>query len=108
MGPVLPVLLGKPPPVGGSGPLVVRSALGVIVAAGDVIRLYRQSILGLAWLALLLLPPATVIAASILLPWTLGICFEVDRPACAMSAFFTDTLHRCTGAPLRIVAVDAD
>jgi hypothetical protein len=108
IGTLLSVLLGKPTPVGGTGPLVVLSALGVIVAAGDVIRLYRQSILGRAWLALLLLPPATVIAASILLPWTLGIGFEVDRPAGAMGEFFTDTFHRRTGAPLRIVAGDAD
>jgi len=101
------VLLGKPAPIGGTGGLVMLSALGVIVAAGNVIRLYRQSILGRAWLAVLLVPPAAVIGASILLPWTLGIGFEVDRPASAMGEFFTDTFHRRTAAPLRIVAGDA-
>ena len=65
-------------------------------------------ILGRAWLALLLVPPATVIGASILLPWTLGIGFDVDRPASAMGEFFTDTFHRRTAAPLRIVAGDAE
>jgi hypothetical protein len=108
IGTLISVLLDKPTPIGGTGPLVILSALGVIVAAGDVIRLHRQSILGRAWLALLLLPPATIIAASIVLPWTLGIGFEVDRPASAMGEFFTDTFHRRTAAPLRIVAGDAE
>jgi len=108
VGTLLTVLLGKPAPIGGTGGLVMLSALGVIVAAGNVIRLYRQSILGRAWLAVLLVPPAAVIGASILLPWTLGIGFEVDRPASAMGEFFTDTFHRRTAAPLRIVAGDAE
>jgi Dolichyl-phosphate-mannose-protein mannosyltransferase len=108
VGILLAALLGKPTPLVGVGPLVVLTALGVIVAAGDVIRLHRQNILGRAWLALLLVPPAAVIAAAILLPWTLGIGFDVDRPASAMGAFFTDTFHRRTGAPLRIVAGDAE
>ena len=107
VGTLLAVLLGKPAPIGGTGGLVMLSALGVIVAAGNVIRLYRQSILGRAWLAVLLVPPAAVIGASILLPWTLGIGFEVDRPASAMGEFFTDTFRRRTAAPLRIVAGDA-
>jgi hypothetical protein len=108
VGTLLSVLLAKPTPIGGTGGLVILSALGAIVAAGDVIRLYRQSILGRAWLALLLLPPATVIGASILLPWALAIGFDVDRPASAMGEFFTDTFHRRTAAPLRIVAGDAE
>lgn|GEM_PF-178089 len=108
VGTLLSVLLDKPTPIGGTGALVILSALGVIVAAGDVIRLHRQSILGRAWLALLLLPPAAVIGASILLPWALGIGFEVDRPAGAMGEFFTDTFHRRTATPLRVVAGDAE
>jgi hypothetical protein len=108
VGSLLSVLLDKSTPIGGTGALVILSALGVIVAAGDVIRLYRQSILGRAWLALLLLPPATVIGAAILLPWALGIGFDVDRPAGQMGEFFTDTFHRRTSAPLRIVAGDAE
>ncbi len=108
VGTLLSVLLGKPAPIGGTGPLVILSALGVIVAAGDVIRLHRQSILGRVWLAVLLVPPATVIGATILLPWTLGIGFEIDRPAGAMGQFFTDTFHRRTAGPLRIVAGDAE
>jgi len=108
VGSLLSVLLDKATPIGGTGALVILSALGVIVAAGDVILLYRQSILGRAWLALLLLPPATVIGSAILLPWTLGIGFDVDRPAGQMGEFFTDTFHRRTGASLRIVAGDAE
>src|SRR5262249_56479505 len=76
VGSLLSVLLDKQTPIGGTGALVILSALGVIVAAGDVIRLYRQSILGRAWLALLLFPPATLIGSALLLPRPLrsGFC----------------------------------
>ncbi len=53
---LLAVLLGKPAPVGGAAPLVVLSGLAVVVAAGDMIRLYRQRISALVWLGLLLVP----------------------------------------------------
>ncbi len=107
VGTLLAVLLGNPASIGIGAP-VILTALGVIVAAGDVIRLHRQSVLGRAWLVVLLVPPATVIGASILLPWTVGIGFDVDRPAAAIGEFFTDTFHRRTGAPLRMVAGDAE
>src|SRR5262249_12733537 len=50
----------------------------------------------------------TVIGSAILLPWMLGIGFDVDNPAGQMGEFFTDTFHRRTGTPLRIVAGDAE
>jgi hypothetical protein len=55
---LLAVLLGRTTPVGGAEPLVVLSGLAVIVAAGDVIRLYRQRAGALVWLGLLVVPPA--------------------------------------------------
>lgn len=108
LGTLISIALGRMAPIGGIGALVVVSALGLIIAAGDVIQLHRQTILGRVWLAVLLVPPATVIGASIVLPWTLGIPFDVNRPAAAIAEFFTDTFHRRTGAPLRVVAGDAD
>jgi 4-amino-4-deoxy-L-arabinose transferase-like glycosyltransferase len=100
-------LLGQSTPLGGSGPLLLLTALAAVVAAGDAVRLHNQRILGRAWMALLLVPPAAVIVASLLLPWTLAVGFQVDRPAAAMGQFFTDTFHRRTGAPLHLVVGDA-
>jgi hypothetical protein len=95
-------------PFGGTGPLVVLSGLAVVVAAGDVIHLYRQRIVGLAWLALLLTPPALTIAAVVLAPWTVAADLETGRPAAAMADFFTDSFHRRTGKPLRVVVGEVD
>jgi hypothetical protein len=79
----------------------------VIVAAGDVIRLYRQRIGALVWLGLLTVPPAVIIAATVTLPWTAAVDLEVSKPANAMGQFFTDTFRRRTGKPLAIVIGDA-
>src|SRR6185369_2281595 len=81
--------------------------LAVIVAAGDVIRLYRQRIGALVWLGLLTVPPAVIIAATVTLPWTAAVDLEVSKPANAMGQFFTDTFRRRTGKPLAIVIGDA-
>lgn len=104
----LAVMLDIPVPFGGGGPLVVFSGLAVVVAAGDVIRLYRQRIVGLAWLALLLTPPGVTLAAVVLGPWMIAADLETGRPAAAMAEFFTDSFHRRTGRPLRVVVGDAD
>jgi 4-amino-4-deoxy-L-arabinose transferase-like glycosyltransferase len=104
----LAVVLDIPMPFGAAGPLVVFSGLAVVMAAGDVIHLYRQRILGVAWLALLAAAPAVTLAAVALGPWTIPVDLETGRPATAMAEFFTDSFHRRTGRPLRIVAGDAD
>src|SRR5215213_4968950 len=65
---LLAVLLGKTAPVGGAAPLVVLSGLAIIVAAGDMVRLYRQRVSALVWLGLLLVPPAVIVAATVTLP----------------------------------------
>jgi 4-amino-4-deoxy-L-arabinose transferase-like glycosyltransferase len=100
------VLLERPSPIGGAGPLVVLSGLAVIVAAGDRIRLYRQRISALVWLGLLIVPPAVIVAATVTLPWTAAVDLEVSKPANAMGQFFTDTFRRRTGRPLSIVIGD--
>ena len=103
---LLAVLLHKPSPVGGAAPLVVLSGLAVVVAAGDMIRLYRQRISALVWLGLLVVPPAVIVAATIALPWTAAVDLEVSKPANAMGQFFNETFRRRTGKPLAIVVGD--
>ena len=103
---LLAVLLDRPAPVGGAGPIVVLSGLALIVAAGDTIRLYRQRISALVWLGLLVVPPAVIVAATVTLPWTAAVDLEVSKPANAMGQFFTETFRRRTGKPLAIVVGD--
>jgi hypothetical protein len=103
---LLAVLMERSAPIGGAGPIVVLSALAVIVAAGDTIRLYRQRISALVWLGLLVVPPAVIVAATVTLPWTAAVDLEVSKPANAMGQFFTETFRRRTGRPLAIVAGD--
>ena len=103
---LLAVLLGRTAPIGGAEPLVVLSGLAVVVAAGDMIRLYRQRISALVWLGLLVVPPAVIIAATVTLPWTAAVDLEVSKPANAMGQFFTETFRRRTGKPLAIVVGD--
>jgi 4-amino-4-deoxy-L-arabinose transferase-like glycosyltransferase len=104
---LIAVLFGLPAPVGSAGPLVVLSGLAVIVAAGDVIRLYRQRTAALVWLGLLVVPPAVIIAATVTLPWTAAVDLEVSKPADAIGQFFTETFRRRTGKALAIVIGDA-
>jgi len=105
---VIAVVFDMPIPFGKAGPFVIFSGLAVVVAAGDVIHLYRQRIVGVAWLALLAAPLAVTVLAVALGPWTLALDLETGRPAAAMAEFFTDSFHRRTGRPLRIVAGDLD
>jgi len=105
---VLAVVLATPIPFGAAGPFVIFSGLAVVMAAGDVIHLYRQRIVGLAWLVLLAAPLAVTLAAVAVGPWTLAVDLETGRPAAAMAEFFTDSFHRRTGRPFRVVAGDID
>jgi 4-amino-4-deoxy-L-arabinose transferase-like glycosyltransferase len=105
---VLAAVFAAPIPFGAAGPLVIFSGLAVVMAAGDVIHLYRQRIVGVAWLALLAAPLAVTLAAVALGPWTLAVDLETGRPAAAMADFFTDSFQRRTGRPLRVVAGDID
>jgi hypothetical protein len=104
---LLAVLLGRTTPVGGPEPIVVLSGLAVIVAAGDLIRLYRQRVAALVWLGLLVVPPAVIVAATVTLPWTAAVDLEVSKPANAMGQFFTETFRRRTAKPLAVVIGDA-
>jgi len=101
-------VLAIPLPFGAAGPFVIFSGLAVVMAAGDVIHLYRQRIVGVAWVVLLAVPLGVTLAAVALGPWTLAVDLDTGRPAAAMAEFFTDRFHRRTGRPLRVVAGDLD
>jgi len=105
---VVAAVLAIPLPFGAAGPFVIFSGLAVVMAAGDVIHLYRQRIVGVAWVVLLAVPLGVTLAAVVLGPWTLAVDLETGRPAVAMAEFFTDSFQRRTGRPLRVVAGDLD
>lgn len=99
-------LVGRPWSLAAAGPLVICSGLAIIVAAGDRIPLYRQRLLSMAWVGLLVGPPVAMAVALMVLPWTLAIDFKVLHPADEMGRFFADSFERRTGKPLSIVAGD--
>jgi len=87
----------------GAGPFMVLSGLLVMLFAGDVIRMHRQSVVGWIWLALLAGPALTTVAAIVVLPWTIGVELKISEPGPAMASFFTESFNRRTGKPLAIV-----
>jgi hypothetical protein len=103
---IIAVFLGESGPVGGMAPLVLLSGLAIVVAAGKVIGLYRQRMLALVWVVLLLLPPAVTATAVVALPWLAGTEMAVGQPADTMGRFFAETFQRRTGRPLEIVSGD--
>jgi hypothetical protein len=100
---IISVLLERPLPIAGTAPLVVLSALGVILVAGDSIEFYHQRILGFTWAGLLIVPTILVPFVLILLPWTLRTNLTVAEPSAAMGRFFADTFQSRTGRPLAVV-----
>jgi hypothetical protein len=101
---IIAVVLGRTLPIGGVAPLLVMSAVLVVLAGGETIALYHQRILGLAWTGLLLVPAAMVPLVMALLPWTLGTDLTVAEPAAAVGRFFADTFQNRTGHPLAVVS----
>ncbi len=89
-----------------AAPLVVMSGLAVIVAAGERIKIEHQYLIGYAWIALLMLPPALLAVAIVFQPWTVAADLQVGRPAGEMGQFFGDNFARRTNRPLAVVAGD--
>lgn len=89
-----------------AGPLAVMSGLAVVVAAGDRIRIEHQYVIGYAWAALMILPPALVALAVMIQPWIFAIDLRVGRPAQDIGSFFAESFQRRTGKPLEVVAGD--
>jgi hypothetical protein len=103
---IFAVIFGSALPIGGAAPLLVLSALAVVMAAGDSVELYHQRILGFAWAGLLVVPALFVPALIIALPWLGGTDLKVAQPANAMGRFFADSFERRTGHPLAVVTGD--
>ena len=101
---IIAVVIGRTLPIGGVAPLLVLSALAVVVFAGDAIALYHQRLLGFAWAGLLVVPAIMVPVVMISLPWTVGTDLAVAEPASAMGRFFADAFQSRTGHPLAIVS----
>jgi 4-amino-4-deoxy-L-arabinose transferase-like glycosyltransferase len=94
-------------PLGRITPLVVLSAVAVLVAAGDSVRLFRERIVSSVWVSLLVMPPALAAFSVVLAPWVTKAELTTAQPAHAEGAFFADAFARRTGKPLRYVAGDA-
>jgi 4-amino-4-deoxy-L-arabinose transferase-like glycosyltransferase len=86
--------------------LAILSGLAVVALAPDRIRIVHQRLVQYVWAALVVLPPAIVAFAVLLLPWTTGIGLRIAQPADDMGRFFGDTFQRRTGRPLEIVTGD--
>ena len=103
---LISAIFGVPSPVGGTAPYATLSGLAVVLAAGDTIMIHRQRIVALAWILLLLLPPAIAVAAVVAVPWTAAIELKSAQPARQMGRFFGESFERRTGRPLEIVSGD--
>jgi hypothetical protein len=63
---------GRLGPLDRVAPLVVLSGLAVVVAAGEQVQIYRERLLSMAWLGLLVAPPVIIVLGIAVLPWTVG------------------------------------
>lgn len=102
----LAIWFGKLGPLDRIGPLIILTTLAIVIAAGDRVYLYRERKVSMAWLGLLIVPPALVVLAVLLLPWTFATELKTGQPASAFGSFFADNFQRRTGKPLPYVAGD--
>ena len=93
-------------PLGALAPLVLLSALALMVAAGDRVPIYRERIVSSAWLGLLIAPPLLAVISLAVMPWLFGRDLAIAQPARAEGRFFADSYTRRTGQPLKYVSGD--
>jgi len=101
---VISVIFGERTLFGGTAPLVVFFGLAAIIAAGDIINLHRQRLVGVVWGLLLVVPPFINVLAMLALPWITGADYQVTQPAAEIGRYFSESFARRTGKPLEIVA----
>ena len=87
-------------------PLVVLTALAVVVAAGDRLRIYREGLVSTAWLGLLVAPPLLSVLSIAALPWVSTSEPAIAQPAREEARFFAESFQRRTGKPLAYVTGD--
>lgn len=90
----------------GIPPLLVLSGLAVVAAAGETIMLHHQRVVSIAWLGLLLVPPALMAAGVLLLPALFAVDLRTAQPADEIAKFFTDNFERRIQRKLEVVAGD--
>jgi hypothetical protein len=90
----------------GLPPLLVLSGLAIVAAAGETIMLHHQRLLSIAWISLLLVPPALMAAGVLLLPSLFAVDLRIAQPADDIAKFVTDNFERRTGQKLKVVAGD--
>jgi len=100
------IWLGGLGPTARIAPIVLVTALGLIVAAGPRVYLYRERMVSMAWMALLTMPALLTALAVLGAPWITAHEFSTNQPARAMGDFFGDTFQRRIGKPLPFVAGD--
>lgn len=87
-------------------PLLVAPALAVIVAAGSVIYIHHQRLLGIVWFSLLLAPPALIALGVLLGPPLFAVDLKVAQPAEEIGRYFAENFERRTGQELAVVGGD--
>jgi hypothetical protein len=90
----------------GIPPLLVLSGLAIVAAAGETVMLHHQRTLSIAWLSLLLVPPALMAAGVLLLPALFAVDLRTAQPADEIAKFFSDNFERRTARKLEVVSGD--
>jgi len=90
------------------GPVILLSGLAVVLAAGEIVAIYRQRTAVFAWFLFLLAPPVIAVMTAMLLPWTAVADPRVALPAKEMGRFFAENFERRTGQKLEIVTGDPE
>jgi hypothetical protein len=103
---IITVIVGYSGPMS-FGPVIILSGLATVLAAGDIVAIYRQRTTVFTWFVFLLAPPAIAVMTAMLLPWTAVADPRVALPAKDMGRFFTDSFERRTGQKLEFVTGDA-
>ena len=102
---IVAVIAGHSGPVS-FGPVVLVSGLAIVLAAGDIVAIFRQRTTVFTWFAFLLAPPAIAVMTAMLLPWAAVADPRVAMPSKEMGRFFTENFERRTGQKLAFVTGD--
>jgi hypothetical protein len=87
-------------------PVIVLSGLATVLAAGDVIAIYRQRTSVFTWAVFLLAPPVIAVTTAMLLPWAAVADPRIALPAREMGRFFGENFERRTGQKFAFVTGD--
>jgi len=92
--------------IAGIPPLLILSGLAIVIAAGTIIMVHHQRLVGIVWFSLLLAPPVLTALGVLLLPRIFAVDLKMAQPANDIARYFTDNFERRTGQKLGIVGGD--